>query len=118
MRNGRKAAPGLRSYRRGGKLLGLQSVPVDAVRGEKGGVSEMIPTKDRRQVCLEQCAVYDGVKKRAVAAPETWEKCTKCGMEAHYITARHMEEHGYGSRSAAKHDGELVKVLKSFKRGA
>lgn len=78
----------------------------------------MIPTKDRRQVCLEQCAVYDGVKKKGVVAPETWEKCMKCGMEQPYISAMHMESHGYSSRSEAKHEKVLVKIAKSFKRGA
>ena len=49
--------------------------------------STAIPLKDRRQVCLEQCAMYDGVKKKGVIAPETWEKCMVCGKELPYISA-------------------------------
>lgn len=80
--------------------------------------SPAIPLKDRKQVCLEQCAMYDGVKKKGVIAPETWEKCTVCGKELPYISAMHMESHGYSSRSEAKHEKVLVKIAKSFKRGA
>ena len=78
----------------------------------------MIPTKDRRHVCLEQCAVYDGIKKPGMIPTETWERCECCGRELQYISAAHMAEHGYSSRSAAIRDKALVKVQKNFKRGA
>ena len=118
MRSRIKAAQRVRDYLHSGDLLGMLGVHSPGISSQKRGVQAMIPTKDRRQVCLEQCAVYDGIKKPGMIPTETWERCECCEKEAEYITAAHMAGHGYSCRSEAIKAGALVKVQKNFKRGA